>query len=57
LVAIGFSRWFRAGFRFLARLSALLVLGFSLGWKIVEKVRRLAKQRLKPRPRNPAKAG
>jgi hypothetical protein len=38
-VATGFSRWSRAGFRFLARLSALLALGFSLGRKITAKAK------------------
>jgi hypothetical protein len=57
LVATGFSRWLRVGFRFLARFSALLALGFSLARKIAENARCLAKQRLKPRPRSPAKAG
>jgi hypothetical protein len=47
-VATGFSRWSRVGVRFLARLSALLALGFSLGRKIKAKAKaeKPAKDRL-----------
>jgi hypothetical protein len=54
LVATGFSRWLRAGSRFLARFS---LLALAMAGKSPKKLGHLSKQRLKPRPRSRLKPG